>query len=142
MHEYILLPDFYFNLKARATVVSMVKSDALIANKTQIREAFTNSPVTDNKFYAIELPSQYRHLSRGFKDRREIEVVTDREDKVKMIVFYTSTGQSRGQTDYTAFIYSSAENPRLRKELFGVGGCDYLMILDGELPTAIACNTL
>lgn len=132
MHEYVLLPDFFLNLKARATVVSMVKTDTLLANKTQIREAFTNSQVTDNKFYAIKLPSQYKHLSRGFKDRGEIEVITDREDKVKMIVFYTSTGKSRGQTDYTAFIYSSADNPRLYKELFGVGGCDYLIILDAK----------
>jgi hypothetical protein len=96
-NDFIVLPDFFLNLKDRQAAVELVLTSSSRDNKLSgIRMGYFPG-------VEIELPPQYSHLSQGFNIKGGVAVNLDGSGKAKMIIFTNYIGSKK----YSAFIYTT-----------------------------------
>lgn len=122
----IILPDFYFHFREREAVVAMIKSGNLQPNESQ-RIKLDNH--ISYKVYQMQLPLQYAHLSKSGERGGEINIVADQANKAKIIVFFTSVGQFKGEPNYTAWMYRLDTETSIENHIFGVKNLTYFVWL-------------
>jgi hypothetical protein len=91
INDFIVLPDFFLNLKDRQAAVELVLTNLSLDNKI------------DGPYVEIELPPQYSHLSQGFDINGGIAINLDESGKAEMIIFTNYIGRRK----YSAFIYTT-----------------------------------
>ncbi|MBD1923630.1 hypothetical protein H6F77_21510 [Microcoleus sp. FACHB-831] len=126
INDFIVLPDFFLNLKDRQAAVEL-----LLTNYSRDNEV---SGIKMGYFpyfrgVEIELPPQYSHLSQGFNINGGVAVNLDESGKAKMIIFTNYIGRRK----YSAFIYTTeAVNEIWGPELRGLADISepYVWILE------------
>lgn len=122
----IILPDFYSHLREREAVVAMIKSGDLQPNESQRIKLDKHILY---KVYQMQLPPQYAHLSKSGERGGEINIVAGQDNKAKIIVFFTSVGQFKGEPNYTAWMYRLDTGTSIEKHIFGVRNLTYYVWL-------------
>jgi hypothetical protein len=95
----------------------MVKSGVIKQDESQRITRLDNLNHVLHKIYKVQLPSQYSHASLSGNKSGEINIITNKNDENKMIVFFTS----RSDANYTAWIYKMSDSIPVENYLFGVG---------------------
>jgi hypothetical protein len=124
-HYPILFHDFYSHFREREAVVAMIKSGELQPNESQ--KIKLDNHILYN-IYQMQLPPQYAYLSRGEKSG-EINLVTDKDNNAKILVFFTKRGRFKGEPNYTALMYKLDKNISISHHIFGVGNLTYYVWL-------------
>jgi hypothetical protein len=122
----IILPDFYSHLREREAVVAMIKSGDLQPNESQRIKLDKHILY---KVYQMQLPPQYAHVSKSGERGGEINIVADKDNKAKIIVFFTSVGKFKGEPNYTAWMYRLDTGTSIEKHIFGVRNLTYFVWL-------------
>ncbi len=117
IHNLTVLQDYYSNVKDRDAVVTMIKSGKLKPDDSQRITRLDNLNHVLHKIYKLQLPSQYTDLSQGGGKGGEINIITNKKDQTKIIVFFTSFDK----VNYTAWLYKLNPLTPIENYLFGVG---------------------
>ncbi len=117
IHNGVVLQNFYSHLGERGSIVKMIESGTLKPNDSQQMKWLDNINNVLHKVYEFPLPSQYTHLSQGGNKGGEINIVTNKQNRNKVIVFFTSLDQH----NYTALLYKLNPTTPIENYLFGVG---------------------
>lgn len=124
MQYFVVLPNFYANLKEREAVVTQISTGLLTPKESQRLEIkmlpkypykVYNHPY---KVYSLTLPSKYTHLSKGKEVDGKINIVVDKKTSQPELVVFFNTFDS---STYTAFVYKTNTKPVSQKDLIGVG---------------------
>ncbi len=127
IQDIVISQDFNSNLEARKAVVTMIKSGSLQQNESQRVARLDNLNRVLHKVYKLELPTQYSHVSQSRNKPGQINLITNRNNENKMIVFFTSMSDF----NYTAWVYKMNANIPIENYLFGVGDLkSYAWLLD------------
>ncbi|ARV61350.1 hypothetical protein BZZ01_24455 [Nostocales cyanobacterium HT-58-2] len=122
----VILPNFYFHLREHEAVVTMIKSGELQPNESQRIKLENHIPY---KIYQMQLPPHYTHLSKSGERGGEINIVTDKDNKAKIAVFFTSIGKFKGEPNYTALMYRFDPQVSIENHIFGVKKMTYYVWL-------------
>ncbi|MDF5726545.1 MAG: hypothetical protein PUP92_00530 [Rhizonema sp. PD38] len=117
IHNIVVLHNFYSHAGERGSIVKMIESGILKPNDSQQMKWLDNINNVLHKIYEFQLPSQYTELSESGTKRGEINIVTNKDNMNKVIVFFTS----REQQNYTALLYKLNYSTPIENYLFGVG---------------------
>ena len=129
MHNLVVLQDYYSHLGEREAIVTMIKSGTLKTDESQRIIWLDNISKVLHKIYKVQLPSQYSHLSQGGAKGGEINIITNKNNQTKMIMFFPSIGEF----NYTAWVYKINTSTPIENYLFGAGNLkSYARLLEAK----------
>jgi hypothetical protein len=117
IHNSVVLQNFYSQVGERDSIVKMIESGTLKPNDSQQMKWLDNINNILHKVYEFQLPSQYTYLSQGGNNGGKINIVTNKQNRNKVIVFFTSFDNQ----NYTALLYKPNPTTPIENYIFGVG---------------------